>query len=67
MTKALYPYTLKPVALNMSEAEFRAAQLSLFEKSRVGRSIKYKKIDKNLIIQPNLKITFNNVFKRVKI
>lgn len=33
MTKALYPYTLKPVALNMSEAEFRAAQLSLFEKS----------------------------------
>lgn len=29
---ALYPYTLKPVALNMDESEFRAAQLALFEK-----------------------------------
>lgn len=29
---ALYPYTLKPVALNMDESEFHAAQLALFEK-----------------------------------
>lgn len=30
---ALYPYTLQPVALNMSEAEFEKAQMALFDKS----------------------------------
>lgn len=40
MSKALYPYTLKPVALNMTEAEFRAAQLALFDKSSSHYSIK---------------------------
>ncbi|MFL1732081.1 YcxB family protein [Moraxella oculi] len=33
MSKALYPYTLKPVALNMTKDEFQNAQLALFEKS----------------------------------
>lgn len=31
--KALYPYTIQPVALNMSEQEFKNAQLALFNKS----------------------------------
>lgn len=31
--KALYPYTLQPVLLNMSQAEFQAAQLALFEQT----------------------------------
>lgn len=31
--KALYPYTIQPIALNMSEQEFKSAQLALFEKS----------------------------------
>ena len=31
--EALYPYTLQPVALDMTEAEFKSAQLALFEKS----------------------------------
>ena len=30
---ALYPYTLQPVALDLSEAEFRQAQFELFEQS----------------------------------
>lgn len=30
---ALYPYTLQPVALNMTESEFKSAQLALFSKS----------------------------------
>lgn len=37
---ALYPYTLKPIALNMSESEFKAAQMALFEKSASHFSIK---------------------------
>lgn len=31
--EALYPYTLQPIALDMTDAEFRSAQLALFEKS----------------------------------
>lgn len=31
--KALYPYTIQPVALNMTESEFKSAQLALFNKS----------------------------------
>lgn len=31
--KALYPYTIQPIALNMSESEFKSAQLALFNKS----------------------------------
>lgn len=30
---ALYPYTLQPVPLNMTEAEFKQAQMALFDKS----------------------------------
>lgn len=30
---ALYPYTLQPIALNLTEAEFQQAQLALFEQS----------------------------------
>lgn len=32
-SSALYPYTLQPVALNMTEEEFKQAQYSLFEQS----------------------------------
>ena len=38
--QALYPYTLQPIALEMSDAEFRAAQLALFEKSVQSVSLK---------------------------
>ncbi len=31
--QALYPYTLQPIALGMTDAEFQAAQLALFEKT----------------------------------
>ncbi|MDO4441938.1 MAG: YcxB family protein [Moraxella sp.] len=40
MSKALYPYTLKPVALNMTDAEFRGAQLALFEKGASNFTLK---------------------------
>lgn len=38
--QALYPYTLQPVALDMSDVEFRNAQLALFEKSVQAVSLK---------------------------
>lgn len=38
--QALYPYTLQPVALDMSDTEFRNAQLALFEKSLQAVSLK---------------------------
>lgn len=46
MTKstALYPYTLKPVALNMSESEFRTAQLALFDKNSHQFNLKSIKV-----------------------
>lgn len=47
---ALYPYTLKPVALNMSETEFRTAQLALFEKSASQYSIKSIKSKEWLVL-----------------
>lgn len=37
--KALYPYTLQPVLLNMSQAEFKAAQLALFEQTTKNQSL----------------------------
>ncbi|WP_323843255.1 YcxB family protein [Moraxella sp. Pampa] len=40
MSKALYPYTLKPIALNMTEDEFRGAQLALFEKGADNFTLK---------------------------
>lgn len=40
MSKALYPYTLKPIALNMADAEFRGAQLALFEKGASNFTLK---------------------------
>lgn len=39
---ALYPYTLQPVALNMTDAEFKSAQLALFEKT--AQSVGFKSI-----------------------
>lgn len=39
-SKALYPYTLQPVALNLTEAEFYAAQLALFDKTAQNHSLK---------------------------
>ncbi|MDO4895773.1 MAG: YcxB family protein [Moraxella sp.] len=38
--QALYPYTLQPVALGMSDAEFRLAQLAIFEKSAQSVGLK---------------------------
>lgn len=38
--QALYPYTLQPIALDMSDAEFRSAQLALFEKSAQSIGLK---------------------------
>lgn len=40
MSKALYPYTLKPIALNMTDVEFRGAQLALFEKGASNFTLK---------------------------
>ncbi|ANB91107.1 hypothetical protein MOVS_02905 [Moraxella ovis] len=40
MSKALYPYTLKPISLNMTDAEFRGAQLALFEKGASNFTLK---------------------------
>lgn len=50
MTKALYPYTLKPIALNMSETEFYAAQLSLFEKGASHFTLKSLKRTEWIVI-----------------
>ena len=50
MTKALYPYTLKPIALNMSETEFRSAQLSLFEKGTSHFTLKSLKRTEWIVI-----------------
>ena len=50
MTKALYPYTLKPIALNMSETEFYAAQLSLFEKGTSHFTLKSLKRTEWIVI-----------------
>lgn len=38
--QALYPYTLQPVALDMTDAEFRSAQLAIFEKSAQSVGLK---------------------------
>ena len=38
--QALYPYTLQPIALNMTDAEFKSAQLALFEKT--AQSVGFK-------------------------
>lgn len=37
--QALHPYTLKPVALAMSETEFKEAQLALFEKTSQSQKL----------------------------
>lgn len=37
---ALYPYTLQPIAVNMTELEFKSAQLALFEQSNQSFSLK---------------------------
>lgn len=48
--QALYPYTLQPVALDMSDAEFRNAQLALFEKSVQAVSLKSVRIKEWIIL-----------------
>lgn len=50
MSKALYPYTLKPVALNLTDAEFRGAQLALFEKSANNFSIKSVRLKEWIVL-----------------
>lgn len=37
--KPLYPYTLQPVALNLTSDEFKAAQLTLFHKTTQNHSL----------------------------
>ena len=47
---ALYPYTLQPVALNLTEAEFQQAQYELFTNASPSfglKSIKTKKYERN--------------------
>lgn len=39
-SKPLYPYTLQPVALDLTESEFVAAQLALFDKTAQDHSLK---------------------------
>lgn len=39
-TQALYPYTLQPVPLNMTESEFKSAQLALFEQTTQSVDLK---------------------------
>lgn len=48
--KALYPYTLQPVALDMSDAEFRAAQLALFNQTAQNYNLKSLKKKEWLIL-----------------
>ena len=48
--KALYPYTLQPIALEMSDVEFKAAQLALFEKSAQSVGIKSVKKTEWLVL-----------------
>ncbi|OPH38526.1 YcxB family protein [Moraxella equi] len=38
--KALYPYTIQPVAMAMTESEFKSAQLALFNKSSQSFGLK---------------------------
>lgn len=38
--KALYPYTISPIALNMNESEFKSAQLALFERGSQAFGLK---------------------------
>lgn len=37
--KALYPYTLQPVALNMTDSEFNQAQLALFNQTKQTQNL----------------------------
>ncbi len=50
MTKALYPYTLKPIPLNLTESEFRDAQLALFDKSASHFSLKSIKLKEWVVL-----------------
>ncbi len=47
---ALYPYTLQPIALNMSEAEFEKAQMVLFDKSSQSFGLSNIKIKEWIIM-----------------
>lgn len=50
MSKALYPYTLKPIALNMTDDEFHAAQLALFEKGASNFTLKSIRLKEWLVL-----------------
>ena len=47
---ALYPYTLQPVALNLTEAEFQQAQYELFVKAQPSFGLKSLKTKEWIII-----------------
>ena len=47
---ALYPYTLQPIALNLSEAEFHQAQYELFNNARPSFGLKSLKMKEWIII-----------------
>lgn len=38
--KGLYPYTLKPVALNLTNSEFQSAQLALYQKTTKSQTLR---------------------------
>lgn len=48
--EGLYPYTLQPIALNISDAEFKTAQLALFEKGANAYSLKSLKTKEWIIL-----------------
>ncbi len=48
--EGLYPYTLQPIALNMTDDEFKSAQLALFEKSASTYNIKSLRIKEWIVI-----------------
>jgi hypothetical protein len=47
---ALYPYTLQPVALNLTEAEFKQAQYELFTNASPSFGLKSLKTKEWLIM-----------------
>ncbi|WP_227429716.1 YcxB family protein [Psychrobacter sp. I-STPA6b] len=47
---ALYPYTLQPVALNLTETEFKQAQLELFEQSNSSYGLNTLKTKEWIVI-----------------
>lgn len=48
--QALYPYTLQPIALNMSESEFRQAQLALFNQTAQNYNLKSLRVKEWIVL-----------------